>query len=74
MSRAQLLGEYGDDPLLTPAEVGRLFRVDPKTVARWAAAGRLPCIKTLGGHRRYRQSEMMAIREGDRTDDQSEAG
>ena len=41
------------DVLLTPAEVAALFRVDPKTVTRWAKAGRIECIRTLGGHRRY---------------------
>jgi excisionase family DNA binding protein len=44
--------------LLTPAEVAALFRVDPKTVTRWAKAGKLTAIRTLGGHRRYRQSEV----------------
>jgi excisionase family DNA binding protein len=41
------------DVLLTPAEVAALFRVDPKTVTRWAKAGRIECIRTRGGHRRY---------------------
>ena len=45
--------------LLTPAEVAALFRVDPKTVTRWAKAGKLTAIRTLGGHRRYRQSEVL---------------
>ena len=44
--------------LLTPAEVAALFRVDPKTVTRWAQAGKLTSIRTLGGHRRYRESEV----------------
>ena len=39
--------------LLTPGEVARLFHVDPRTVTRWANEGRLPVIKTLGGHRRF---------------------
>lgn len=39
--------------LLTPAEVAQLFRVDAKTVSRWAKDGKLPSIRTLGGHRRY---------------------
>ena len=43
-----------EDALLTPAEVAALFRVDPKTVTRWAKAGKLSSIRTLGGHRRYR--------------------
>ncbi len=46
------------DVLLTPAEVANLFRVDPKTVTRWAKAGKLSSIRTLGGHRRYRESEV----------------
>ena len=47
--------------LLTPAEVASLFRVDPKTVTRWAKAGKLTAIRTLGGHRRYRQSEVQGL-------------
>ena len=47
--------------LLTPAEVAALFRVDPKTVTRWAKAGKLQSIRTLGGHRRYRESEVRAL-------------
>jgi len=50
--------------LLTPAEVAALFRVDPKTVTRWAKAGKLSSIRTLGGHRRYRQSEVRELLEG----------
>lgn len=49
------------ETLLTPAEVAKIFRVDPKTVTRWAKAGKITAIRTLGGHRRYRQSEIQAI-------------
>lgn len=49
------------DELLTPSEVASLFRVDPKTVTRWAKAGKLTSIRTLGGHRRYRASEVYAL-------------
>lgn len=49
------------EKLLTPAEVAALFRVDPKTVTRWAKAGKLTSIRTLGGHRRYRDSEVRAL-------------
>ena len=38
-----------------------MFRVDPKTVTRWAKAGRLSAIRTLGGHRRYRESEVREL-------------
>jgi excisionase family DNA binding protein len=47
-----------EQELLTPSEVAALFRVDPKTVTRWARAGRLPAIRTIGGHRRFRASEV----------------
>ena len=52
------------EPLLTPAEVATMFRVDPKTVTRWAKAGKLTSIRTLGGHRRYRESEVRSLLEG----------
>ncbi len=42
------------EPLLTPAEVATMFRVDPKTVTRWAKAG----------HRRYRETEVRALLAG----------
>lgn len=49
------------DTLLTPAEVAKIFRVDPKTVTRWAKAGKLNAIRTLGGHRRYREDEVRSL-------------
>ena len=49
------------DTLLTPSEVAALFRVDPKTVTRWAEAGKLSPVRTLGGHRRYREAEVRAL-------------
>jgi len=52
------------EALLTPAEVGVLFRVDPKTVTRWAKAGKLTSVRTLGGHRRYSESEVRALLAG----------
>jgi excisionase family DNA binding protein len=57
------MNTQGTEPehLLTPAEVAALFRVDPKTVTRWAKAGKLTSIRTLGGHRRYRSSEVHAL-------------
>jgi excisionase family DNA binding protein len=51
----------GRDGWLTPGEVARLFGVDPKTVTRWAAAGKLHPQRTLGGHRRYRATEVQAL-------------
>jgi excisionase family DNA binding protein len=52
------------ETLLTPSEVATLFRVDPKTVTRWAKAGKLSAVRTLGGHRRYRESEVRNLLAG----------
>jgi len=61
--RGHLMREDSSEPerLLTPAEVAAMFRVDPKTVTRWAKAGKLSSIRTLGGHRRYREAEVHAF-------------
>lgn len=50
--------------LLTPGEVAEVFRVDPKTVTRWAQAGRLPSILTPGGHRRFWESDVLRMLKG----------
>ena len=47
--------------LMTPAEVAALFRVDPKTVTRWAQQGKLRSVRTLGGHRRYPAADIHAL-------------
>ena len=62
------------ESLLTPAEVATMFRVDPKTVTRWAKAGKLTSIRTLGGHRRYRETEVRALLAGIPSSGWSDAG
>jgi len=52
------------EALLTPGEVASLFRVDPKTVTRWAKSGKLSTVRTLGGHRRYSEAEVRALLSG----------
>ena len=47
--------------LLTPHQVAQMFRVDPKTVARWASNGWIGSIRTPGGHRRFRETEILAL-------------
>lgn len=51
------------DRLLTPGEVAALFRVDPKSVTRWAQSGKLSRLRTPGGHARFRESEVRALLE-----------
>lgn len=47
--------------LLTSSEVAAMFRVDPKTVKRWATNGWLSFLSTPGGHRRFRESDVAAL-------------
>ena len=61
-----------DDEVLTPGEVAKLFKVDPKTVTRWAQAGRIPWIenrrpwiRTPGGHLRFRVEQIRKILSGE---------
>lgn len=57
----QPAGDQDATKLLTPAEVAKMFHVDPKTVTRWAQAGKLTYMRTLGGHRRYRRDEVVEL-------------
>lgn len=50
------------EDLMTPGEVAALFRVTPKTVTRWAEAGKLPVVRTLGGHRRFPADAVRRVR------------
>ncbi len=48
---------------LTPGQAANLLHVSPKTLNRWAREGLVPCIVTLGGHRRFRRDEIEEIAE-----------
>jgi excisionase family DNA binding protein len=61
MDIQNLLQRVGGEPLLTPGEVAIVFHVDPKTVRRWAMTGKMKSVRTLGGHRRYRESEVRKL-------------
>jgi excisionase family DNA binding protein len=63
MTQAEAIPTQEEETLLTPAEVAAMFRVNPKTVTRWARAGKISAIRTLGGHRRFRASEVQQFLE-----------
>ena len=46
---------------LTPGQVARMLHVSPKTVNRLANEGRIPCLVTLGGHRRFQREEIERV-------------
>lgn len=57
-----------DTDVMTPGEVAKLCRVDPKTVNQWSRDGRIPFFCTLGGHRRYRRLDVEAFERRRRRD------
>lgn len=60
--------------LMTPDEVAKLFRVDPKTVTRWAKAGKIrAALRTPGGHRRFRRTDVMDLLADTRWSDSEDA-
>ena len=50
-----------DEDLIPPGRAAKIFGVDPKTILRWAASGRITRTRTVGGHGRYRESELRAL-------------
>ena len=46
---------------LPPVQVPAMFTATPKTVARWASSGVLSSIRTPGGHRRFREADVVAL-------------
>jgi excisionase family DNA binding protein len=56
---------------LEAGKVAKLLHVSPKTIARWAVEGKLPYVRTLGGHRRYDPAVVAGIIAGL---DQSDGG
>jgi excisionase family DNA binding protein len=54
-------GESRGDAYLTPSEAAKRLHVSPNTIARWANEGRIPCVVTLGGHRRFRPRDIDAV-------------
>ncbi len=68
--RAALLEELGGSGvlpesisgrLLRTREVALLFQVSERAVTDWAIRGRIPSVRTPGGHRRYPADEVWAL-------------
>ena len=57
----RLLSDAEPEHLLTASEVAELFRVSSKTVGRWGRSGALPLYRTVGGHHRYRLSDVRSF-------------
>ncbi len=46
---------------LRSSQVAVLLHVSPKTVTRWAREGKLPALRTHGGHGRYPETEIRTL-------------
>lgn len=55
----------GYEVLLSPKEVAMILRVDARTVSNWARAGKIRCVRTIGGQRRFPESAVRAVIDGD---------
>lgn len=55
------MADAEDSEYLTPSQVAGVLHVSPKTVSRWAGQGLLPCLVTLGGHRRFRRTDIEEV-------------
>jgi excisionase family DNA binding protein len=58
------MNDEPEDRLLTPSEVAAMFAVNTKTVSLWANAGKIDSSRTLGGHRRFKASDVRRVLEG----------
>lgn len=57
----QLEQEAADDPLLTMAQIARMFFVARSTAWRWAHEEKIPSVRTPGGPRKIRLSEVQKV-------------
>jgi excisionase family DNA binding protein len=56
-------GEAYRGRLLRTREVALLFQVSERAVTDWARKGRIPSVRTPGGHRRYPAEQVRALLE-----------
>jgi excisionase family DNA binding protein len=75
---AQPRDHKGHEPdllgLLSPAEAAAMLHVDVATLARWSHEGRLRAVRTVGGHRRYYATDVMALARIKRSDRRRPSG
>lgn len=58
MNGPSMPGQFAEQQTLRPAELAALCRVHPATLKVWSDAGLIPCLRTLGGHRRYLRRDL----------------
>ena len=49
------------EKLISPKRASKMLGVHPVTLINWEKNGKLECVKTLGGHRRYKLEDIKKI-------------
>ena len=49
------------EKLISPKIASEMLSVHPVTLINWEKSGKINCVKTLGGHRRYKLKEIENI-------------
>lgn len=65
LSKPLIIDGVDFSEMLTPSEVAEAFSVNTATVARWARAGKLASVQTIGQHRRFSKAQVMALLAGE---------
>lgn len=58
---AEDLRAQDPEQMLRTSEVALLFDVTDRTILNWVNDGRLPYLSTVGGHRRFRTADVLAL-------------
>ncbi len=58
------MSDAAEKRFLSRKDVSQIFEVSPHTVTRWAKAGKLPCVLSPTGRRRYLRIDVMRLLEG----------
>ena len=58
------MSDAAEKRFLSRKDVSQIFEVSPHTVTRWAKAGKLPCVLSPTGRRRYLRNDVMGLLEG----------
>ena len=49
------------EELVSPKKASKMLGITTETLRNWELAGKLKCVKTLGGHRRYRLIDIFVL-------------
>jgi excisionase family DNA binding protein len=52
------------DEIISPKEAAKMLGVSITTLRNWENDKKIKCVRTLGGHRRFRLAEIKKIMEG----------